>query len=215
MGKRGEIYILAAIILAVLLYSLATTVNYLRQESLDDDFEKISKNYELESTKLINNLLLQDDPDINGTFNIFTVLFTSYSKSQNPSYGLVYTLSFKDNDNKNKIQIGNYLDKEILIDINGDEIEDYSRSGCFEEIPATLTFDGLNLGPPIIQENLESCILIIDYISSIKLGIQEDTGEIVWYDMKIKKDNPQIVIISHLEEGKQRKIFIGGEGFVS
>ena len=55
MNKRGEIYILAAIILATILYSLATTVNYIRQERMDDDFEKISKNYELESSKLIKS----------------------------------------------------------------------------------------------------------------------------------------------------------------
>jgi len=212
MNKRGEIYILAAIILATILYSLATTVNYIRQESMDDDFEKISKNYELESSKLINNLLLQDSPDINGSFNVFTLLFTSYSKSQNPSYGIIYTLGFRDDEGNSKIQIGNYFDKEIIILAGMDE---YPLPGCFEEIPATLTFDGLNLDAGIIQEDIEFCVLNLDYRPLIKVGIEDDVGETSWYSIEIRENSPQIMIISRLEEGEQRKVFIGGEGFVT
>jgi hypothetical protein len=211
MNKRGEIYILGAIILATILYSLATTINYIKQESLDDDFEKISKNYELESSKLINNLLSQGDEDIKGSFNSFTALFTSYSKSQNPSYGLIYVLSFEDEDNY-KIQIGNYFDKKIYIEY-GQSMEEIQ--GCFTTIQATLTFDGLTLDPEI-EQTIESCKLILDYqegIDFMRIGIEND-DEIIWYNLEIIKGKPQIMIISRLEEGQQRRVFIGGEGFV-
>lgn len=210
MNKRGQVYILAAIILAVILYSLSTTVNYIKQEKLDEDFGKLSKNYELESTKLINNLLLQEVGDINESFNTFTVLFTSYSKSQNPSYGLVYTLSFKDINENNKIQIGNYLNKKIYIDDETTYLE-----GCFGEVDATLTFEGLNLGLGITQQDIEDCILTMDFISSMKIGIPTDEEEIIWYNLRIIQNKPQIMIVSHLEEGEQRSVFVGGEGFVT
>jgi len=210
MNKRGEIYILAAIILATMLYSLSTTFNYIKQESMDDDFEKISKNYELESSKLVNNLLSKGYSDINGSFNVFTALFTSYSKSQNPSYGVVYTLGFKDEGGNDKIQVGNYLDKETIIEAGADG---YRITGCFEKVPATLTFEGLNLGAGLTQEDIGSCTLMIDYVPILYIGIEDVEGT-TWYTMEIEKGKPQIMIISRLEEGEQRNVFVGGEGFI-
>ena len=41
MGKRGQIYILAAILLAVVVYGLSTVVNVVQQEEIPGDFEAV------------------------------------------------------------------------------------------------------------------------------------------------------------------------------
>ena len=59
MNKKGQIYILAALILSIVVFSLSQTINKFQQEELEEDFEKLSDNYELESSKLINSLIIQ------------------------------------------------------------------------------------------------------------------------------------------------------------
>jgi len=228
MNKRGQIYLLAALIISAAIYSISTTVNYVYQEESDTDFETLSETYEIESSKLINTLLSQGEGDekITEAFNTFTLLFTSYSKSQNPSYGLIYSFAYEDKETGQQlVQVGNYLDKPIIIDKDPDpDFQDIALlNGCFEIIPATLSFEGdLTLDPYLtelaLQEaDINACTATFDYPVSSKglyIEVVEDSGENTYYFLSIKPGQPQITIITRLEEGRQRKIFIGGEGFL-
>ena len=57
MNKRGQVYILAALIISVVIFILALRPNVIIQEKIEDDFEKLSGNYEYESTRFINSLI--------------------------------------------------------------------------------------------------------------------------------------------------------------
>ena len=86
MSKRGQIYILAAILLAITIYSLSTTVNIIEQEDIKGDFNSLAQNYEIESFKIINSVLKSGDVSIPEAFENFTFLFSSYSKTKSPNF---------------------------------------------------------------------------------------------------------------------------------
>ena len=54
MQKRGQVYLLTVIILAFVIYLLYTDTNVVKRTILDDDFEELSQNYDVESAKFVN-----------------------------------------------------------------------------------------------------------------------------------------------------------------
>ena len=204
MNKKGQIYILAALILSIIIFSLSQTINKFKQEELEEDFEKLSVNYENEGSKLINSLI-NTNSNLSDQFYKFTLLFTSYSKAQNPDFGLIYSLDYGGN-----IQIGNFLDKKIIVD-NGTEIVQSLNelNGCYDKISAVITFQGLSFDAGIDLKEVQECTLIVPSTSKIWIQIGE-----FWYSFEIIKDKPQIMIVSRSEALEQRQVFIGGEGFI-
>ena len=109
MKKRGQIYILAALILIFVIFILVSQSNVIRELVLENDFERLTKNYEAESSRFVNSLLAAKE-NISDKFLEFTIYFTSYSKTQNPDFGLIYLFDYD-----NKLHIGNYLNESIKI----------------------------------------------------------------------------------------------------
>lgn len=198
MNKRGQVYILAALIISVVVFILVLRPNVIIQEKFEDDFEKLSGNYEYESTRFTNSLINQD-LNVSSSFFNFTLLFTSYSKSQNPNFNLIYAFGLGD-----EINVGNFMEEEIVID---DGSSQYLLNGCYDKIGAVIEFQGLNFESDIDYGEIEECLLTIDFVSNIWLGIGG-----LWYPFEIES-RPQIIIISQEEAEEQRKVFIGGEGF--
>ncbi len=209
MDKKGQVYVLAAIILLVILYGISIVPNFSVQQEFKGDFEKLSSNYEIEGSKLVNSVL-SSGGDVVESFTNFTVLFMSYSKSQNPNFGLITSLSYKNN-----IRIGNYLKKPIIID-SGDG-NPREINGCFDKISSLLMFKGLIIDLPATEiKDIQKCFTDIPYKENIRIGFieQKEPSEVVWYEFKIKANTPQLLIVSLLEEGYQRRVSIAGEGYV-
>lgn len=199
MEKRGQVYILGALIISAVIFILALKPNVIIQDKFEDDFEKLSNNYEYESTRLVNSLIHNEMNVTAGFFNL-TLLFTSYSKSQNPSFNLIYAFGFNDT-----INIGNFMGEPIVID---DETNKYVLDGCFDKINAVVSFQGLSFESDVDFADIQECLLVIPYNDKIWISIQG-----LWYPFEIS-NKPQIIIISREEAEEQRKVFIGGEGFI-
>ena len=199
MDKRGQIYILAALIISVVVFILVLRPNVVIQEKLEDDFEKLSSNYEYESSRFTNSIINQE-LNVSSSFFNFTLLFVSYSKSQNPNFNLIYAFGFED-----IINIGNFMEEEIIVD-NGKN--QYVLNGCYNKISAVIEFQGLNFEGNINFSDVEKCLLTIDFVDKIWIGIDG-----LWYPFEIS-NKPQIIIVSREETEDQRKVFIGGEGFI-
>ena len=212
MNRKAQIYILAALIFAAVIYGLSTIPNIVRQEEFKGDFEKLSANYNIESSRLINSVITSGG-NVTDAFTKFTVLFMSYSKSQNPNFGLIYSLSYQD-----KIRIGNYLEDAILIDTGGEE--GITRiEGCFEKVTTLISFEGMILDFDISESEMEECFVDIDYQEKIFIGFVENEaggeGEISWYTFEIERNRPQLMVVNLMEEGKQRKVGVAGQGYVA
>lgn len=208
MNKKGQVYIIAVIILSLIFYGLSYTPNIAVQQEFKGDFEKLCQNYEVESSKLINSLLLSKK-DIIESFTNFTVMFMSYSKSQNPNFGLITSLSYEGNT-----RICNYLKKPIVID---DGTDLHYLDGCFGEIPASMVFQGLVINVPATQiGDIQNCFVDIPFKKKVGIGFLEkkEPLEIVWYPFEIKANRPQLWMVNMQEEASQKRVHIAGEGYV-
>lgn len=211
MDKKGQVYIIAAILLSVVVFAVASVSNVARQEKFKGDFEKLSTNYEREGSKLINTVLNTGE-DAGAIFGDFTYAFTAYSKTQNPQFGLIYALDYK-----GKVHVGNYLRDTIYLGYKGtgDKKTIIELPGCFENVTATISFEAFTQqftqSLPLTQ--LAYCVKEIeeptDQGKTIYVAIKN-----AWYPFKLTPGKPQLMIVSRMEQEEQRKVFVGGEGFV-
>jgi len=200
MQKRGQVYLLAALIIGFILFTLVAETNIVRKTIIEDDFEALSKNYERESAKFINNLLEKSSTNVGRDFLKFTVLFTSFSKTKNPEFGVIYAFLYKET-----LYIGNYLDTEIVI-------RSYSPSipleGCYDEVKTSISIAGLDVtlqGVNIGEFSL--CTLEKQVPENKKLTIEVEDIE---YTITLIEDHTDIIIVSRETKDKQRKVFVKG-----
>lgn len=205
MNKKAQIYILAAILFAIVIYGLSTVPNVVKTYEFKGDFNKLANNYNIESSKLINSVIISGG-DVTESFTNFTTLFMSYSKSQNPNFGLIYSLNYA-----GKIRIGNYLKQKIKVYDGGDEIE---LDGCFDKVSSQLIFNGLVIDMDVSElGELQDCFTDITSTDKIWIGFEQEE-EIVWYPFRIEENKPQLMIVNFMQEGPQRQVSIAGEGYV-
>src|SRR3989344_5880273 len=147
MHKRGQVFILAALILSFIIFSLAVKVNIANRPIIEGDFEGLSRNYDIESTKFINLLTEKNFrealklEDVAVLFLNFTQDFTSYSKTQNPEFGVIYFFDFESSisgQGVGKLFVGNYLDQDIIVWTK--EGEEQVVEGCKNTVNAGVSF---------------------------------------------------------------------------
>ncbi len=202
MKKKGQVYLLIAIILCFIIFGLFSIANKLVEKKIGEDFKILAKNYETESTKFLNLLIGEktkgeiNEDDIKKYFANFTALFTSYAKSQAPNFELLYIFKFNNN-----LYIGNYLKSRIKI--NNKEID-----GCYDKIPVKIEFQGLNLLFGVDMQEIEDCNEM--YSSFTGNSIEVLIGDYK-YDLEISENRPEIVIISKEDVGEQTVVYFKGK----
>lgn len=214
MNKRGQIYILAAIIFAIAIYGMSSIVNKVEQKEIKGDFEKLSENYETESRTFINSLISESDLDKKfQAYAEFTTAFTAYSKSQDSSFGLIYAYSNKVSDNIYRLEIGNFLEQDIGVSVLGSGSEE-TIHGCYTKVGATIDLGDLSFTAPVYYSEISDagCIYSNSNIPKTQPIICIRIGD-HYYPLEVDFDMPQVMVVSRLEEEEQRKVFIGGKGF--
>lgn len=207
MYKRGQIYILAVILLAVVIYGLSTVLNIVEQEEVRGDFETLAQNYEIESSKLINSVLQSGGP-VPEAFENFTILFTSYSKAKSPGFNIFYALAYK-----NKMYFGNFMDEEMLIYVPCPGVgsdcptggEGYKELlGCLDDVSAQMSFEGMTINATYLRRDLD--LTKEDCFWSTDIGAAEQycvgIGGVM-YQLPVERDIPRIFSLSRLESGGQ------------
>jgi len=105
MNKRGQFYIIAALIIAAIVATLIAEVNYARRQPKPIKFEELSEDFEAEVTKIIDSGIYSGktkgeiDIEIRG----FTRRFLEYAQERNPDIQLVYLYG-----NENELSVVNY-----------------------------------------------------------------------------------------------------------
>jgi len=211
INKKGQVYIFAAVVIAVLLFGLTITYNKLDQKKLSQDFKRVSDNYNLESARFLNALIEGDILPENRPqrFFEFTAEFSSYAKAKDPNYELFYVYTEGDN-----IYLGNFLDKLITIENPNIRLE-----GCYSKLKANIEFGGLSYSSEDINYNLiQNCIAtenINPSITSITVCIQENNSpDNICYAFDITEGIPQVMIVTGETEYEQRQVYVGGKGFI-
>jgi hypothetical protein len=209
MNKRGQIYILVALVLSIVVFGLVSINNKAQQQSVDSNFEKLSSNYAAESARFVNSLI-DSGEDLGQRFTEFTRLFTAYSKTQSPKFGLIYIFNYG-----GKLYVGNYLDEDIEIGSGCKDTADSTcqMPGCYKKIQANVGFDGLDVNFGVPLEELEECNqeLTKDNFGADVPLVVDVTIANVPYTFKLKKDQPEIIMVSWENLGEQRKVYTSGE----
>lgn len=206
MNKRGQIYILAVILLSIVVYSLSSVVNLSKQEEIKEDFKSLSRNYEIESARLINSVI-QEDGNVSEAFEKFTILFTAYSKSKSPNFHIFYALNSEDS-----LHLGNFLDEPIYVyNICPGEpglLNETVVSGCLGNISAQMSFEGFNIAPETMthaefEDLRKNCFttLSTEGVSDKCIGVGG-----VLYGLPLEQNTPEIFSISRLKSGEQTLI---------
>lgn len=213
MGK-GQIYILTALILTVIIYGMVTVANKTSQESIKGNFEKLSSNYANEGARLINSVI-KNSGDVVSTFRNFTRSFTSYSKTQSTDFGLIYALYYTGlSHDAGYLYIGNYLKMPMLVSYNGD---DYTFiDGCYKQIPAGAGYDGISLKVDPDSLEVAKCEARLPKEDEHPIAISKVYITIggYGYTFDVKPDRPEIVLVSRQDTPEQRQVFVD-ESFIS
>jgi len=212
MNKRGQIYIIAVLILGFILFSLLVQPNFVNKNIIDDDFETLSKNFDVESTRFINEYLKSNNIDsqvLITEFGEFSRDFSNYARNQNPDFEVIFILR-RDGD----ILIGNFMDENIQIGNNQD------ISGCYTPInnPTSVAGSNGNIrlnvcsnSGSIDATNPNSYIQIVLYPMNPLIFYIND----IRYSVDIHSLNkPEIIIVGQEDKGEQRRVYME-HGFVS
>lgn len=132
MNKRGQFFILGAVILAMALFVLMAKVNTYEEKILLEDFPDLANNYKTESINVLNDALLNGE-DPTAKLYSFSDNYVQYARTINPNLGFVY--AYKNpagqvvvtNYNPNSIKVGENgifssdatSVNEVSLDING------------------------------------------------------------------------------------------------
>ncbi len=108
MEKRGQVFLVAGIILALVLFSVSVVYNNYEEKILLEDFPDLSENYEREATKVVNEALLSgsNPAEVSTELDEFTSDYVDYARERDPNIGFVYV--YWDRKEQNYI-IRNYL----------------------------------------------------------------------------------------------------------
>jgi len=201
MDKRGQFFIFVAIIVALLVFTLITKSNIIREEVTLQNFEQLSQNYLTESPKVINYAIYSvQSPET--SLSTFTEEFVNnYAKNNDPNIGLVYLYNDPGN---NKVVIKNLLSNEKVtfnISNNFNVLFDTSQTVtgdlCVTETGICTQGSG-NLCD--VEQNY--CVLSGGSLSGpIALKIGD-----ISYDFTLPENNKGFIVIVKSKEGDTTKV---------
>jgi hypothetical protein len=201
MNKRGQVYLLAAIMLCFIIYLLVVERNIGLEKVIEDDFKELSTNYEVESNKFVNALLLENKKEIADSFVNFSILYSSYARAQNPNFGLIYAFY-----NNNILYMGNYMDQSIMVKYGLNEI---GLNGCYDNISAVIKFMGFSIDSGLKNNIIkELCIANVTAPGLSEISLILNGG---YYTFGISANKPEIIIVSRESLEGISKVYVGGE----
>lgn len=222
MEKRGQVYILAAVIIGVLLFTIFATVNTSKQVDLNANFDRLNENYERESERFINAYVSDNSPtdELEKTFPEFAWNFNKFAMETNPEFGIISTLSYT-NKEGNKINlIVNMLDTPVFVTTrftenggvfkpNNDEGAVKVVIGCSEILDASLTIPGvgtINPGETVGKQGVKACLHKVNNVDRVFLFVND-----MWVGYEIPKEKdpkPGLIVTAKSDEGEQTQIFV-------
>lgn len=193
MNKRGQFFILAAIILMLAIFVLVTKVNTYEEKMLLEDFPELSDNYKTEASRVVNDALLSgQNPTANGgALQKFTEEYVSYAKTIDPRLGIVYAYR---NPLTNEIVVDNYYTGAITV----------GPENIFSADEKSLNEVSLDLGGTNFKRSIPTKLNIYDkgysQYSSVGDSISLEIDG-VFYPINLVDDNLGIVTKDSTETG--------------
>src|SRR3989344_365968 len=109
MDKSGQVFLIAAVILALALFSVSVVYNSISVSPPLVEYRRLSENYLIEYPKVVNFARFYD-ADEASAISGFNKVFLGFARQKEPNFGVFYT--FK--DSRGNINIVNTLNKKVL-----------------------------------------------------------------------------------------------------
>ena len=109
MDKSGQVFLIAAVILALALFSVSVVYNSISVSPPLVEYRRLSENYLIEYPKVVNFARFYD-ADEASAISGFNNVFLGFARQKEPNFGVFYT--FK--DSRGNINIVNTLNKKVL-----------------------------------------------------------------------------------------------------
>ena len=147
-GKKGQFYILIALLLIAYAFTLTRQEVPVRKPK--DAFQLLHEGYISEGKAVINNAVYEE-ANVTARFASFTDDYLAFAKSADPAFRLVYLLRYKD-----QLVVGNRLDSNINVTIGS---ADYVVGSGTEQTTAasnaTITVAGINYNFRFSQDDIQ------------------------------------------------------------
>ncbi|OYT40624.1 hypothetical protein B6U80_02560 [Candidatus Pacearchaeota archaeon ex4484_26] len=116
MNKRGQFYLIAAIIIIAIIASLIIKVNSVKTKPQPQAFSEISENFEKEAIKIIDAGVQQDKDfdSIKKDLHNFAETYSSYTSTKSPQTGFLYVFG-----NATNISVVNFLVTGAEVEMKG------------------------------------------------------------------------------------------------
>ena len=190
--KKGQLYILAALIIGVVVFWAISPSNTFTAREVNPDFQDISRNYDEEARRLINDMLEDKVDKDELSLRLAAVsdeFIYRYAKKRDPEFGVVFVLT-----DGNVIDIVNYLDKSVKV---GDEIVGGKEEIC---VKGSVNLAGFSFDTSLTNyeceellndETLEKWIekgYHVPTTARLTLDKSEDGGTTNGKDIEVKKE---------------------------
>ncbi len=111
MDKRGQFFLIIAIIFSLALFTITQKQNTIQEATLFGDFQYLAKNYQDESYRVVDYSIKKNEDSVVrlDSLNTFTSDYISFAKLTNPNIQLFYIYS----DN-NRAFIKSYMDSSPI-----------------------------------------------------------------------------------------------------
>lgn len=110
MNKKGQVFLIAAIIFIFAVYSVIIKYNTAKEYAALEDYEEITENYQSEFPKVVNKALYKEDETVESALSKFNKKFLSNARQKDPNYGVLYAYK----DARGNLHIVNTLNKKVI-----------------------------------------------------------------------------------------------------
>lgn len=204
MNTRGQMYILSALIIAFILYTILTPSNVVKRATETSNFYEIAENFDQESALFLDYLIESQQPVYDAFLN-FTLLFTSYTKTKNQHVGLLY--SFVKDD---VLYLANYGEDTAVFTV---ETMPYVVEGCLKDVGTSLSIAGLDIAVDDVDlSSYRSCLVEVavpkDFSSTLGITLLEGEEKVQFATDMAR--HPDLIIISREKSGETRRVYTKG-----
>ena len=142
MDKRGQVFLIAAIIFIFAIYSVIITYNKADEYAALEDYDSLTENYQNEFPKVANKALLNEQ-DVNNELKDFNKQFIDNAREKDPNYGALY--AYKDQEGILHI-VNTLTNKVVNIQFRGQntKISDIQLLNDQSQSPGNINLEGVD-----------------------------------------------------------------------
>lgn len=111
MNKKGQFYLLTAVILATVLW--ASLPSQQEETIVRPTFDVLRENFIAESPNVINYALLNEE-NVTEVFSSFVEEFIRFGETRQVEFGVVYLIR-----TANGLEVGNFIGEEVKVEVYG------------------------------------------------------------------------------------------------